>query len=95
METIQSTMRSQPPMAQPSANKQGVLKAAKDLEAAFISEMLKASGFGKASESFGGGSGEDQFASFLRDAQAKEIARAGGLGLAQHFVLAMQGDSNA
>lgn len=52
------------------------------LETHFLSEMLKAAGLGQARESFGGGAGEEQFASFLREAQAVEIVRAGGLGLA-------------
>lgn len=53
------------------------------LEAGFLSEMLKAAGFGAPRESFGGGAGEDQFASFLREAQAKEMVRAGGIGLSE------------
>ena len=66
--------------------------AAKKLEAAFIAEMLKASGLGKAPEGFGGGAGEDQFASFLREAQAKEIVRAGGFGLAAVFEAQLKGE---
>jgi hypothetical protein len=42
-----------------------LLEAAKKLEATFLAEMLKAAGFGKTRDSFGGGEGEDQFASFL------------------------------
>jgi len=43
------------------------MQVAKDLETAFLSEMLKSIGFGEIPESFGGGAGEDQFASFLRE----------------------------
>jgi flagellar protein FlgJ len=57
-------------------------EAAVKLEASFLSEMLKAAGLGEASQSFGGGIGEDQFASFLREAQAGAMAEAGGVGLA-------------
>ena len=60
------------------------LRVATDaLEAEFLTEMLKAAGLGKPSEGFGGGIGEEQFASFLREAQADKIAQAGGLGLAE------------
>ena len=57
--------------------------AATELEATFITEMLKHSGFGASRDSFGGGDGEAQFGSFLIQAQAREIARAGGIGLAE------------
>lgn len=61
------------------------LSIGEKLEAVFLSEMLKASGVGETPSTFGGGIGEDQFASFLRDAQAREMVRAGGLGLASYF----------
>lgn len=64
--------------------------AAQKLEATFLSEMLKSAGLGAARESFGGGQGEEQFASFLREAQAKEMARAGGIGLAEALFEAMK-----
>ena len=50
--------------------------AARKLEASFLSEMLKAAGFGKQIQSFSGGAGEDQFASFQRDAIAQKMAEA-------------------
>jgi len=58
-------------------------KVAQNLEASFLAEMLKTAGFGKARSSFGGGIGEDQFASFLVQEQAKNMVKAGGIGLAQ------------
>lgn len=64
--------------------------AAEKLEAAFVSEFLKFSGLGKTPKAFGGGAGEDGFASFLREAQAKEIVKAGGLGLAATFETALK-----
>ena len=64
--------------------------AAEKLEATFLAEMLKAAGLGKAREAFGGGVGEEQFASFLRDEQAKAMVRAGGLGLAENIVAALE-----
>lgn len=59
------------------------------LEASFLSEMLKSAGFGMQTNSFSGSAGEDQFASFQRDAIAQHMARAGGIGLAEHFFNAM------
>lgn len=60
-------------------------QAAQELEASFLSEMLKSAGFGKPREGFGGGAGEEHFASFMVDAQAKAIAAQGGIGLAEHI----------
>lgn len=64
--------------------------AAEKLEASFLSEMLKSAGLGKPRESFGGGAGEGQFASLLRDAQAKEMVKAGGIGLAESLYQALK-----
>lgn len=77
---------------QVSLGKPANLKAAAiELEAVFLAEMLKSAGFGKASESFGGGAGEQQFSSLLVEAQAKEMAKAGGIGLAQTLFDSMVG----
>lgn len=57
--------------------------AAESLEASFLSEMLKAAGVGRPPSAFGGGAGEDQFASLLVDAQARAMVSAGGIGLAE------------
>lgn len=59
-------------------------EVAEDLESAFLAEMLKHAGFGEArdSESFGGGIGEEQITSMLRNEHASAIAARGGLGLA-------------
>ena len=58
-------------------------EAAQQLEAGFIADMLKHAQLGKTPGSFGGGVGEDQFASFLRNEQARQMAANGGIGLAQ------------
>lgn len=80
------------PMPQPPADRSEKLRAlAVDMEAAFLSEMLACAGFGEPSESFGGGAGERQFASFLRDEQAAGIARSGGIGLAESLFRALSG----
>lgn len=64
--------------------------AAQKMEATFLAEMLKSAGVGAPRETFGGGAGEDQFASFLREAQAEEMVKAGGIGLAQALFEAMK-----
>jgi len=57
--------------------------AAEKLEATFLAQMLKSAGLGQSPEGFGGGAGEDQFASFLLEAQAMKIVESGGIGLAE------------
>jgi Rod binding domain-containing protein len=60
-------------------------EAARAFEAAFLAEMLKHSGLGETPEAFGGGVGERQFASLMREAQARHMAEAGGIGLAEQI----------
>lgn len=66
-----------------SPQDQKLRAAAEKLEATFLAEMLKTAGLGKAPTSFGGGEGEDQFASFLIQEQAGHVVEAGGIGLAE------------
>ncbi|MBK0325726.1 rod-binding protein [Rhodobacteraceae bacterium F11138] len=65
-------------------------KAATDLEAAFLAEMLKSAGLGKSRTTMGGGAGEDQFGSILVRAQADQIAQSGGIGLAESLFHALK-----
>ncbi|MDJ0627383.1 MAG: rod-binding protein [Rhodobacter sp.] len=65
-------------------------EAAQALEATFLAEMLKSAGLGETRGGFGGGPGEDQFASFLRQAQAEEMVKAGGIGLAERLFEALK-----
>ncbi|MEQ5869140.1 rod-binding protein [Sagittula sp. NFXS13] len=65
--------------------------AATELEANFLAEMLKVAGVGKTPEAMGGGAGEDQFASFLRLEQARQMAESGGIGLAESIYHALKG----
>ena len=67
----------------PQAKDAALRHAAQKLEATFLAEMLKSAGLGQARDSFGGGSGEDQFASFLVQEQALQMVRAGGIGLTE------------
>ena len=73
----------QPITAQPPSRHDQLMAKAQELEATFLSEMLAHSGLGEMQGSFGGGQGEAQFSSFLRDEQAKLIVQQGGIGLAQ------------
>jgi flagellar protein FlgJ len=68
------------PSVQTTRNDAKIRETALQLEAAFLSEMLKSSGIGKTPESFGGGAGEDHFSSFLRDAHARKSRKQAGLG---------------
>jgi Rod binding domain-containing protein len=72
-----------PPPSLPPAERGQLLAQAQELEAAFLAEMLAHTGLGETSESFGGGAGEGQFASFLRQEQARAMVDGGGIGLAE------------
>lgn len=74
--------------ASPPAKPDELRQIAEKLEQAFLSEMLKTSGL-KEPSSFGGGVGEDQFQSFLRDEQAELITQGGGIGLAESIFQAL------
>ena len=90
------------PLAAPAApspdqtrKREQIKKTADDFEAAFLTEMLKPMFEGvETSAPFGGGAGEAAFKSFLTEAVAKQMAAAGGVGLAddlQRQMLKMQG----
>lgn len=78
-------------MPSPRAADSALHRAACALEAQVLAEMLKAAGLGRSPASFGGGAGEEQFASFLRHAQAEAMAEAGGIGLAERLFHALHG----
>ncbi|WP_373354995.1 rod-binding protein [Pseudoroseicyclus sp. CXY001] len=67
------------------ADETALMEAAKALEASFLAEMLKSTGLGEMPSEFGGGAGEEQFASFLREEQARAMVAAGGIGLAEQL----------
>ncbi len=80
-----------PPAGSPRPDATEPLRtAAEELEVVFLSEMLKSAGLHKAPESFGGGSGEDQFQSLLIRAQAEEMVKSGGIGLAESLFNALK-----
>ena len=84
---IDPTLR---PLSEPSPRDTILRRTAENLESAFLSEMLKSAGFDRARESFGGGAGEEQFTSFLRDEEARAMVHAGGLGLAESIFEALK-----
>jgi Rod binding domain-containing protein len=79
-----------PGLAAQRASEEALREAARAFEAAFLSEMLRHSGHGRTPEAFGGGIGEEQFASLLTDAQASEMAQSGGVGLAEYIVTSLR-----
>lgn len=70
-------------ISQRSAGHAELREKAKELEAAFLSEMLSHAGLSPEDSGFGGGIGEEQFSSFLRAEHAKLLVEKGGIGLAQ------------
>ncbi len=82
------------PFKSPAQGDEKLRAAAQKLEATFLAEMLKSAGLGQPRDAFGGGSGEDQFSSFLRQAQAEAMAEAGGIGLAERLFEALKDRSD-
>ena len=66
-------------------NADGLRDAAKALEASFLTIMLGSARVGETPEAFGGGVGEDQFSSFLREQYAQSMVEGGGIGLAEQI----------
>ena len=79
-----------PPSPLPAAKETALRDAAQKLEASFLAEMLKAAGLGKSRGQFGGGTGEDQFSSFLVQEQAMAMVQAGGIGLSESLFEALK-----
>lgn len=85
-----------PPAPTPAttADDRALRDSATAFEAAFLAGMFEAAGLGTAPGAFGGGAGEAQFASLLHEAQAQQIARAGGIGLADRIFEALKEESH-
>jgi len=62
---------------------------AQELEGAFLAEMLGRAGLQPVQGPFGGGDGENQFTSFLREEQARQMVAAGGIGLSEALFRSM------
>lgn len=84
------------PVSAPPAPARGPLdetalrQVARDLEASFLAQMLEYAGLGQPRSSFGGGAGEEHFSSFLVQAQADELVKSGGIGLAESIFEALK-----
>jgi peptidoglycan hydrolase FlgJ len=79
-----------PESPRPRVADEELARVARDLEASFLSIMLREAGVGAPRDVFGGGSGEEQFSSFLTDAYAAKIAERGGIGLAEALFTALK-----
>lgn len=62
---------------------------AAEMETAFLAEMLAHAGLGDERGAFGGGTGAEQFASFLREEQARALVAHGGIGLTESLFKAL------
>lgn len=80
----------QPSGAARSSDDVALRRTAVAFEAAFLAEMLSHAGLGESRASFGGGAGEDAFASLLTQEHAKALADKGGIGLAEHIFEALK-----
>lgn len=74
---------------EPDIGRDKFKEVATALEASFLAEMLKYTGVGESRGSFGGGKGEDAFASLLVREQANLMAENGGIGLAEQIIDSM------
>ncbi len=82
------------PLTNPPDRHAALREAAQSLEASFLSEMLKSVRFGEQENSLSGSAGEDHFASFHRDALAREMVRSGGIGLAEVILKSLMEKNN-
>lgn len=82
---IPTTLQANSTTQLPAARRDELRDVSEKLEAAFLSEMLKGAGLGARKGAFGGGVGEDQFASMLRERQAQLVVETGGIGLAEQL----------
>lgn len=67
-----------------------IKESAQDFEAFFLSQMLKPMfDTVKTDETFGGGEGEEMWKSMMVDEYAKQIAKKGGVGIAEQVMQVM------
>ena len=67
---------------------------AEKLEASFLAEMLKSAGVGEQENSFSDSPGESHFATFQREALARDMVASGGIGLAEIFHASLREKTN-
>ena len=84
-----------PPTPAQTASRAAIHRSAQAFESQFMSSMLGTMFEGVSTEApFGGGEAEGAFKSFLMDAFAKQMTKAGGIGITasvQREMLKMQG----
>ncbi|MGG7566967.1 rod-binding protein [Rhodovulum sp. DZ06] len=78
-----------PPSA-PAVTDEELRAAAEAFEAQFLTEMLGHAGLGAPRSAFGGGPGEEAFASLLVREHARLLVERGGIGLAERLFEAMK-----
>ncbi len=97
---IEPIMAAMAPPAQPqkggqTVNDPALMAVANEFEAVFLTEMLSHTSLGTTSDSFGGGVGEDAFASLLTREWANHMTERGGVGLSERIyqsLVARKGD---
>jgi len=78
------------PVQTPTIRQDRLRETAIAFEASFIAQMLRPMFEGLSTEApFGGGQAEETWRSFLIDEMAKQTARSGGIGLADHVMSQM------
>jgi flagellar protein FlgJ len=84
-----------PQAPRPGADRAQIKETAQKFEASFLSVMMAQMFQGTDAEApFGGGEGEKMFKSFYTDAIAKQVTKAGGIGLSstiEREMLKLQG----
>jgi Rod binding domain-containing protein len=78
------------PSVQLSKNQTDLMTAARELEATFVAEMLKAARFGEHGTGAEGGIGAQHFNSFLIEAQARQIVTHYDFGLRHSILSSLQ-----
>ena len=96
LKTAPAAIVAKPQMSADEATKRAAIKkTAGDYEASFLSTMLGEMFEGVDTPSpFGGGEGEAAYKSFMTESYAKQMSKAGGIGVAaavQREMLKMQG----
>jgi Rod binding domain-containing protein len=93
--TLSAAVKSTAASAAELAKRGKIKETAQNFEASFLSVMMQQMFEGvKTSEPFGGGQGEEMFKSVMAEAMAKQVTRAGGVGLAptvEREMLKLQG----
>lgn len=75
-----------PPPADPGGGVDpAVMAAAREFEAVFLAEMLRYTGLADVPDGFGGGIGEQRFASLVIDEYARAISSTRSFGLAERI----------